>query len=238
MLKALTFDFWGTLYTSPDMSEERLRMLDELLTLWQQPRAREELEASYRHVWNLWRTTWLEERRSLSIDEWVNGLLSHLNVSLPPEAIAWLGRRMQEIYLDGKKPTPVSGAPEVLALLSRRYRLGLISDTGLTPGRILRQVMDRDGLLEHFSVLTFSDETGVTKPAPGQFLRTLEALGVAPAAAAHIGDLPETDLTGARAVGMKAILFLGVSNREDGIPLADACFREYGELIPLLEQLQ
>ncbi|MCX7680885.1 MAG: HAD family hydrolase [Anaerolineae bacterium] len=237
MLHALTFDFWGTLYTNPDTSEERLAILDELLTRHRQPRSREELEAAYRRVWDLWRLTWMEERRSLSITEWVDGLLGHLNVRLPVEAKAELGKRLQEIYLDRQKPTPVAGAVEALAALSRRYRLGLISDTGLSPGRILRYVMQRDGILSYFSALTFSDETGMTKPDQGQFLRTLEALGVAPQAAAHIGDLPETDLLGARAVGMKAILFLGVNNREDGIPLADAHFRTYEELIPLLEKL-
>ena len=50
-------------------------------------------------------------------------------------------------------------------------------------------------------------------------------------------DLPETDLRGARAAGMRAILFLGVSRRDDGRPMADAVFQEYGELEELLERL-
>lgn len=237
MLQAITFDFWGTLYADPDTREERLRRLGDVLAHYRQPRPREELEAAYRWVWHLWKLTWMEEHRSLSITEWVDGLLGHLNAPLPPEAKAELGQRLQEIYLDGRKPVPVPGAAEALAALSRRYRLGLISDTGLSPGRILRQILHRDGLLSYFSALTFSDETGMTKPEPGQFLCTLEALGATPEGAAHIGDLPETDLVGARSVGMKAVLFLGVSNREDGIPLADAHFRVYEELEPLLERL-
>jgi putative hydrolase of the HAD superfamily len=121
--------------------------------------------------------------------------------------------------------------------LAQRFRLGLISDVGLTPGRVLRELMRRDGLLSHFQALTFSDETGATKPLPGQFLRTLAALQARPQEAAHIGDLPETDLAGARGVGMRAILFLGISQRQDGRSLADAAFDEYGELEEILEGL-
>jgi putative hydrolase of the HAD superfamily len=145
---------------------------------------------------------------------------------------------MEEIYLDGDRPRPVPGVSEVLPRLAQRYRLGVISDTGLTPGRVLRQVLDRDGLLRYFRVLTFSDETGATKPLPKQFLSTLDRLETRPENAAHIGDLPETDLAGARGVGMKTILFLGVSDRQDGRPLADAVFEEYGELEELLERLE
>jgi len=102
---------------------------------------------------------------------------------------------------------------------------------------VLREILRRDGLLSHFRALTFSDETGATKPLPQQFLRTLAILEARPEEAVHVGDLPETDLAGARAVGMKAVLFLGVSHRQDGRPLADAVFEEYGELEELLERL-
>ena len=64
-----------------------------------------------------------------------------------------------------------------------------------------------------------------------------KAIRSRPEEAAHIGDLPETDLAGARGVGMRAILFLGVSDRRDGRPLADAAFEEYAELEELLERL-
>ena len=85
---------------------------------------------------------------------------------------------------------------------------------------------------------TYADETGATKPMPEQFLHTLAVLGVRPEEAAHIGDLPETDLVGARSVGMRAILFLGASARHDGQSLADAVFEEYSELETLLEMLR
>jgi putative hydrolase of the HAD superfamily len=142
------------------------------------------------------------------------------------------------MYLVGDEPRPVPGVTELLPALAERYRLGLISDTGLTPGRVLRGVMRRDGLLGHFEVLTFSDELGTAKPQPEPFLHTLRLLDVPPEKAAHIGDLPETDLRGARAVGMTTILFLGVSHREDGRELADGVFGQYDELESLLKRVE
>ena len=237
MLQAVTFDFWGTLYQNASARDERLRLLEGVLARHSQPRLWTALEAAYRHAWSVLDRIWLEEHRSITIECWLREILAFLEVDLPEDVLAGLRRPMEEIYLHGGAPRPVPGVAEVLPCLSRRYRLGLISDVGLTPGRVLREILRRDGLLPCFRALTFSDETGATKPLPEQFLRTLAILEVRPEKAAHIGDLPETDLAGAVAVGMRAVLFLGMSHRQDGWLLADAVFEEYGELEELLERL-
>jgi putative hydrolase of the HAD superfamily len=237
MLQVLTFDFWGTLYENAYAREDRLRLLGDALTNHGQPRSWDEMDAAYSHVRSVWDRIWREEQRSMSIERWLGELLGHLEADLPDDAAAQLGRAIQEIYMRADEPRPVAGVREVLPVLAERYPLGLISDTGLTPGRVLRQVMRRDDLLAFFDALTFSDELGSAKPKPEPFLHTLDRLGAEPGKAAHIGDLPETDLQGARRVGMKAVLFLGVSEREDGRKLADAVFRDYDELEHLLERL-
>ena len=237
MLSAITFDFWGTLYQPASARDERLHILEEALVYHAQARPWADLEAAYQQAWGTWERVWREEHRSITIEHWVNEMLALLDAELPKEVVAGLGRSVEEIYLSGDDPPPVPGVVEVLPRLSRHYRLGLISDTGLTPGWVLREVLRRDGLLHYFEALTFSDETGATKPLPEQFLRTLSNLEARPEEAAHIGDLPETDLAGARGVGMRAILFLGMSDRQDGRSLADAVFEEYSELEELLEGL-
>jgi putative hydrolase of the HAD superfamily len=237
MLQALTFDFWGTLYQNVDGREERLYLLDQALARHSQPRSWAALEAAYQHGWSVMTRVWREEHRTATVEHWLRKVLAFLEADLPEDVQAALRRPLEEVHLYGNPPQPVPGVAEVLPRLAQRYRLGLISDVGLTPGRVLRELMQRDGLLPHFQALTFSDETGATKPLPGQFLRTLAALQACPQEAAHVGDLPETDLAGARGVGMRAILFLGVSQRQDGRPLADAVFEEYGELEEILERL-
>ena len=237
MLQTVTFDFWGTLYQNAYARDERLHLLEKVLARHSQPRPWTALEAAYRHAWSVWERTWREEQRSIAVEHWLREMLAFLKVALPDETLAGLCRPIEEIYLRGDAPRPVPGVAEVLPRLSRRYRLGLISDTGLTPGRVLREILRRDGLLPHFRALTFSDETGAAKPRPEQFLRTLSILEAQPEEAAHIGDLPETDIAGAQAVGMKAILFLGVSRRQDGRSLADAVFEKYSELEEVLKNL-
>ncbi len=236
MLRAITFDFWGTLYQNAHGREERLAILGAALARAGQPRSTAQLQAAYEHGWDVFGHAWRQERRFLPTGEWLQAMLVSLEADLPQEARSALLRPIEEVLL-GNPPQPVPGAGEVVARLAGRYRLGLISDVGLTPGRVLRQFLARDGLLPHFQVLTFSDETGLTKPRPEVFCHTLAGLGVEPGEAAHVGDLPETDLAGARAAGMRAILFLGVSRREDGRELADAAFGDYAELEKVLAGL-
>ena len=237
MLHAVTFDFWGTLYQNAFGQEERLYLLDEVLARHGQPRTRAELETAYQHAWSVITHVWRAQHRPTPFEHWLHEVLTFLDVSLPEDVRTGLRRPIEDVHLHTEVPQPVPGVVEVVPRLSQRYRLGLISDVGLTPGRVLRELMRRDGLLPHFQALTFSDETGATKPLPGQFLCTLAALQARPQEAAHIGDLPETDLAGARGVGMRAILFLGISQRQDGRPLADAAFTQYGELEEILERL-
>lgn len=237
MLRGLTFDFWGTLYQNVSFKDARLDMLEETLKSHAQPRSSSELDAAYEHALNVWDQVWREKQRSMPTAQWLGKLLDYLDVRMPTAVMDEMSRSIEEAYLDQHDLPPVPGVTEVVPRLAQRYRLGLISDVGLTPGRVLREALRHDGLLPHFQVLTFSDETGMAKPRPEQFLRTLEAMDVQPAEAAHIGDLPETDLAGAHAAGMKAILFLGVSRRRDGIPRADGVFESYDELEELLATL-
>jgi putative hydrolase of the HAD superfamily len=237
MLRAITFDFWGTLYRNTFVRDGRLELLGRVLADHGQPRSRAELEAAENQTWAAWERVWRQEQRSMTFEDWMTELLSSLEAELPEETIANLRQPIEEMYLTTDEPELIPGVREVVSRLAERYRLGLISDTGITPGRVLREVLHRDGLLHHFEILTFSDETGRAKPRPEQFLETLSGLETVPEEAVHIGDLPETDLVGAQGVGMKAILFLGVSDRQDGIPLADGVFSDYGDLEKVLERL-
>lgn len=238
MLRAVTFDFWRTLYKNASAQGERLRLLDETLSRHSQPRPRADIAAAYRHAASVWEQIWQQEHYSIAATRWLHEIFSFLGVELPDEVLLALRRPMEEIYLHNDSwPQLVPGVAETLPRLSRNYRLGLISDTGLTPGRVLRELIRRDGLLDCFQATTFSDEIGAAKPRPEPFLITLDAMGVQPEQAVHVGDLPETDLVGARGVGMKTILFMGESNRRDGIPLADGVLETYGELEELVEKL-
>lgn len=106
---------------------------------------------------------------------------------------------------------PVPGARDTLAALKGAgIGLGLICDTGFSPGHVVRQFLDEHGLLGYLEVQCFSDEVGVPKPGNEIFAKALAELGVRPPEAIHVGDLRRTDIAGAHDVGMHAARFRGV----------------------------
>jgi len=213
MLRAVTFDLWQTLLldTAENLQrgrEARLRGMAELLAGAGHAVSPAGLDRAYEHSWQRLEAVW---RRHADIGP--RGQLRWMLESLGlegavPESSPLMGP-LEAAYCEpilAFPPYPNPGAPELLAALKGRgLALGLICNTGRTPGRTLRLVLERLGLAEHLSVLTFSDEVGLRKPRPELFRQTLAALGAAPAEALHIGDDVDTDIAGARGVGMRAV---------------------------------
>src|SRR5205807_9979839 len=93
------------------------------------------------------------------------------------------------------------------------YHLGVICNTGMAGGRVLREVLRRHGLFDYFEVTVFSNEFGVAKPDPSIFDHTLAALGgIAPSEALHVGDLEELDVEGARRAGVYSARYVPDAN--------------------------
>ena len=105
----------------------------------------------------------------------------------------------------------VDGSLETIdALEQANLRIGLVCDTGMTPSRVVRELLDSVGLLEHLECQCFSDEVGVPKPGNDIFAKAIAELGCRPPEAIHVGDLKRTDVAGARDIGMHAARFRGV----------------------------
>jgi len=117
----------------------------------------------------------------------------------------------------------IEGARETLVRLEQAgIGCALICDTGLTPGRVVRSLLDHHGLLEPLRETIFSDEWSLPKPHPRVFEAALDALDVEAGEAVHVGDLRRTDVAGARAVGMGTIRI--TARNDDTSALADADF--------------
>ncbi len=95
-------------------------------------------------------------------------------------------------------------APALLGELGRRgFVLGAISDWEDT----LPDVLTALDLLPYFHALSISACVGVTKPNPLLFEDALAQLYLPPNACLHVGDWFELDIAGARAAGMRPLLF-------------------------------
>ena len=213
MIEAVTFDFWETLaQDSPDNLRRRTDLrIDGLRQALQGlgfHRPREVFEAAHAQAGGR-----LVEIFRTGVDagtrEQVRIFLACLDQSLPEtlDPAIWLA--LEEAYAAPTLVVPpalcAAADTALWALRDRRVRIGLISNTGRTPGRVLRILLQRAGLLEHFDGLTFSDEAGIRKPDPRIFRWTLNKLGVRPEAAAHVGDNLQTDVAGAKAAGLLGI---------------------------------
>jgi FMN phosphatase YigB (HAD superfamily) len=110
----------------------------------------------------------------------------------------------------------IEGAHALLtALRGAGVRTALIGDTGFSPGRVVRTLLDRVGLLPHLEVQIFSDEVRAPKPHSIPFRAALEGLGVEAHDAVHVGDLRRSDVAGARAAGMRSVRFRGRNDDAD-----------------------
>jgi putative hydrolase of the HAD superfamily len=208
-LRAVTFDCWGTLIYECDAAQAyRLRVAAVVRTLERGgialdvDAARGALDLAWRRHLDAW-----QAHRASGAAEMAVWILEALRIepgvrsALGPE----LGRALAEASLE-LDIAPLEGSRETLGWLAAAgVRRALVCDTGFTPGRVVRRLLDRTGLLDLLEVLAFSDEVGVPKPEPRIFEAALGPLGTAPAAALHVGDLRRTDVAGARRLGMRSV---------------------------------
>jgi putative hydrolase of the HAD superfamily len=159
-----------------------------------------------------------------------------LGVEFSAEEVDEMTTILEEAAID-MPPKTMPHAVETIQGLNGSYRLAIITDTGLTPGHVLRRIMANDSLLSFFESFAFSNETLYTKPHPEPFLQVLDELEVRPDEAVHVGDLPDADVKGAKAVGMKTILFARNDNPFRVETEADACVDDLKKIPSVLGML-
>jgi HAD superfamily hydrolase (TIGR01549 family) len=105
---------------------------------------------------------------------------------------AWENAANFELYEDT--------LPVLAALREHGLKIGLVSNTG----------RDLDAFVSHHALdvdaAVGSGAHGKTKPHPAIFRSALDDLGVRAEQAAMVGDSPDDDIAGARALGMQAFL--------------------------------
>ena len=210
-LQAVTFDFWSTLVDgniTPERTAKRLARLHRAIVGAGYAGTPDELRSAFERA--LTRVT--EAARESLEDVGPPGRWAVLaaELGIPAGMIAYevVEHAYEDITLD-PLPDPMPYVrTAVEAMKAQGYRLGVICNTGMAGGRVLREVLRRHGLLDFFDVTVFSNEFGVSKPHPSIFEHTLEALGgVSPAEALHVGDLEELDVEGARRAGLHSALY-------------------------------
>jgi FMN phosphatase YigB (HAD superfamily) len=210
MIRAVTFDCWGTLINDTNLSDTFGIRVEALIEA-----AAGSLDGS--NAEELLRRAWQEHHRS-----WVGGV-QYGSPGIAKFCVAELGiddplvcDRLTEAFEEAGRHGSLEalpGAPDTLrALRAAGIRTALVCDTGLTPGRVVRDFLSDHDLLDNLEFCAFSNEVGVPKPNPGIFHAALDAIDAKPDEAAHVGDLLRTDVEGARAIGMKTVRITAVND--------------------------
>jgi len=239
-IKAVSFDLWDTLVV--DDSDEPKRQARGLRTKRQERRhlvwealnrqavipveqvtlAYDVADAAFNRVWHDQHVTWTIRERLLV-------LLAGLGRNLPEPELDTLVRRHETMEVD-IPPDLISGVGEALADLHERYKLCVVSDAIVTPGRELRRLLGSYGLARFFDAFIFSDEVGHSKPSPEMFRAAAKALGVDLPSMVHVGDRQHNDVAGAKSLGMKTVLFIAARAVDRPGNTADAVCERYQDL--------
>jgi putative hydrolase of the HAD superfamily len=238
-IKAITFDFWETLYHRKiKNTTTRMDIIRAALTRAGRGEfSDDQIMTGILAARESWSRSWIKDQTTFGSEKWLQIVFEDLGVKLPQDIFLRSVKELEEMVLvDSTEPVPNIVA--VLPGLAEKYRLGIISDTGASPGRVLRQKLAQDGILEYFAAFAFSDEIGHSKPHPKVFKAVLQGLQVEPENAVHIGDFLHTDVAGARSAGMLSIRYTGIRDDENSdFAEADMVLRDYADLPAMIERL-
>ncbi|MGP4015575.1 HAD family hydrolase [Saccharopolyspora sp. 5N708] len=125
-----------------------------------------------------------------------------------------------------------------LRQLAGRYKLAIVANQRAVVVDALR----RDGVADYIDVWAVSEVVGAEKPDPRIFQHALREAGVGPTNAVHVGNRLDTDVRGARRVGLRTVWVLRGEAPPEPTPeqLAepDVSVFSLAELPTALEKLQ
>jgi putative hydrolase of the HAD superfamily len=235
-VKAVTFDFWNTIARERQggaMTEARRRAVMAACEDCDVEVEAELLAATLEEIATTYHRSW-SGGVHFHPNEGVEMLVASLGIEGTAREV------VADAFLNAGRGAKLELAPEIRscleALSERGLELGIVCDVGFTGGELLREFLDREDLLGHFSGWAFSNEVGHYKPSPQAFEAALAALGAQPSEAVHVGDLRRTDIAGARAVGMGTVRYRGLHDDrgEDGEVEADFVIDSHRELPGLI----
>ena len=99
-------------------------------------------------------------------------------------------------------------------LRNQKKQIGIICNTGLTPGAELRRFLSQVGVSGYFRVMIFSNEVGIRKPDRRIFNLAVQELKAKTQEIVHIGDNLKSDVWGAKNAGFRAIHLSGTEGHD------------------------
>ncbi len=208
-LRAITFDYWDTLIEGT-VERERTQMrrsaFRDLLAELGHELTADDVSALHKDVARDLDRWWRVEQRGYKTEEAVAHLLAKRGIVLPQnDARVVRTARQVDAALIEHPPELLPNALDVLERLSRRFRLAIVSDTGIASGMAQDRVLELRNVRRLFTATIYSADIGWAKPRKEIFQAALNELATPPAETLHVGDIERTDIVGAIGMGMRAI---------------------------------
>jgi len=252
VLKVVAFDLWETLLTDlPEIASKqqaaRISGLVEALSSAGVNTTMDDVARAHREVWHsCWERYWSNDD-DVSARGQILHFLEHLGAlaDLPEHAI----QAAEDAYGGAAvlhPPIPVDGSIAVVdALRERGLKIGVISNTGRTPGVHLRRILDAVGFAGRIDAMVFSNELGHCKPRRAIFESLRSRFGCRFDEMVFVGDNPFADVWGAQQCGITAVHFdpatrgmaVGAATREDFELAPHSRIERLRDLLPLVEAM-
>ena len=246
-IKAITFDLWDTVFID-DSDEPKRKASGRAIKAIERRRhvyefvnkhsrvSQEIVNAVYDTADVAFRSVWDEQHVTWTVAERLSIIFKGLGQTLPDSEMGELIRLHEEMELEFR-PDFVEGVHDAIKALRKNYRLGVISDAIFSPGRVLRTLLEGEGLLQYFDIFVFSDEIRHSKPEPAVFEAAFKGFNIDPGELVHIGDREHNDIAGPQPLGAKAILCTAAIDRDSANTNAEATFSHYKDLPDIIEKL-
>lgn len=211
-IKAVTFDIWETLLLENDGDNQKRNItrcmnLAEILREFGVTVTIEQLLSLLRNMSSWLKSTWETNRDLKHIDQlrYIVNIASAGSVELK---IEWIDK-ISSAYVSPLFEIPPYINPDTRKVLQclrkNRMQLGIICNTGRTPGFAIRQFLNEEGIANDFNFMLFSDEVGIRKPDLRIFNMATNKANVKPYETIHVGDNLKSDIWGAKNAGYKTV---------------------------------
>ncbi len=247
-ITTITFDLWQTLLLdNRDLGQARalvrLEGAQSALAKCGKDYDLEHIREAYRSCYRqcrVIRDSGLDVDFREQVTIFVNNISSGLGGRLDRGTMDEIARCYSDSFLIHPPPAHADALAVLQGVKDMGLKIGLISNTGMTPGFTFRSYLEEQGLLSYFHTLTFSDEVKLAKPSREIFMMTLRSLGATPKQTIHVGDHVLNDVVGAKRCGLKTVWITGFYEREDpNDPKSepDVTVSGLGEVVPAIAKL-
>jgi len=212
MIKAVFFDWMNTLaHPEPDRHENIYQVAQELGVELPPQKLMKGVYKAESQVPEGAPPRWREGKDEAPFIGWWEVLLAEVGVKLSKEVMLEITRRLSQ----RARSLPWVLYDDVLPTVK------ILKQRGLILGLITNLFMGGVGLESYLDFVVTAKEVGADKPEPPIFLAALERAGVNASEALYIGDQYQTDILGARGVGITPVLI----DRFDLAPEVSDCPR-------------